>query len=198
MVFRRPTPQPQADAETATFQDEALSCVDGLYGAALRLTRNQADAEDLVQETYLKAFRAQRRFKSGTNMKAWLYTILHNTFLNSRRQAGRAPTTADSELVERVASEVAGEVETPERMLMRESLDTDLRQALDQMPATFREAVWLRDVEEFSYAEIAQALNIPIGTVMSRSSRGRRILYDQLSAKGGRFAGLAVPAGSRA
>jgi len=196
MLFRRSTSA--ADAGATTFHDEALSYLDGLYGMAMRLTRNRADAEDLVQETFLKAIRAQRQFQPGTNMKAWLFTILHNTFLNTRRQAGRAPTTVDSEMVERAAADVAASVETPEQLLMRASLDADLQEALDLMPDAFRQAVWLRDVEEFSYAEIAKMLKVPIGTVMSRISRGRRLLHAHLTSKGDRSVGAALPEGSRA
>ena len=196
MLFRRSTSA--ADAGATTFHDEALSYLDGLYGMAMRLTRNRADAEDLVQETFLKAIRAQRQYQPGTNMKAWLFTILHNTFLNTRRQAGRAPTTVDSEMVERAAADVAASVETPEQLLMRASLDADLQEALDLMPDAFRQAVWLRDVEEFSYAEIAKMLKVPIGTVMSRISRGRRLLHAHLTSKGDRSVGAALPEGSRA
>ena len=196
MLFRRSTSA--ADAGATTFHDEALSYLDGLYGMAMRLTRNRADAEDLVQETFLKAIRAQRQYQPGTNMRAWLFTILHNTFLNTRRQAGRAPTTVDSEMVERAAADVAASVETPEQLLMRASLDADLQEALDLMPDAFRQAVWLRDVEEFSYAEIAKMLKVPIGTVMSRISRGRRLLHAHLTSKGDRSVGAALPEGSRA
>jgi RNA polymerase sigma-70 factor (ECF subfamily) len=182
MLFRRARSQPETDASAMAFHEEALSYVDSLYGAALRLTRNREDAEDLVQDTYLKAFRAERQFQPGTNLKAWLHTILHNTFLNARRRSSRAPTTVDSEVVERAALEVAGEIETPEQLLMRATIDADLQRVLDQMPDAFREAVWLRDVEEFTYAEIAGMLKVPVGTVMSRISRGRRMLYDRLQA----------------
>ena len=149
----------------------------------MRLTRNRADAEDLVQDTYVKAFRHSGQFKRGTNLRAWLYTILHNTWRNRRRDAGRATVDVDSEQLEQLAAGgVGGEhIETPERILMRSTLDADLQAALDSLPEAFREAVWLRDVEEFSYAEIAEMLNVPIGTVMSRISRGRRMLYEKLS-----------------
>jgi RNA polymerase sigma-70 factor (ECF subfamily) len=163
------------------FVSEALSYIDSLYGTALRLTRRPQDAEDLVQETYLKAFRASDQFERGTNLKAWLFTILHNTFRNIRRHAGRNPVDVNSETVEQ-AVDRAAEEQTPEQLLTRATLDADLQAALDEMPEAFRQAVWLRDVEEFTYAEIAAMLGVPIGTVMSRISRGRRMLYARLAA----------------
>jgi RNA polymerase sigma-70 factor (ECF subfamily) len=114
----------------------------------LRLTRHVADAEDLVQDTYLKAFRAQAQFQRGTNLKAWLFTILHNTFRNRRRDAGRSPIDVDSELVEQ-AIDTGSIRHTPETLLTRATLDADLKAALDALPDGFRQAVWLRDVEEF-------------------------------------------------
>jgi RNA polymerase sigma-70 factor, ECF subfamily len=164
------------------FEREALACLDSLYGAGLRLTRNPADAEDLVQDTYLKAFRASHQFEPGTNLKAWLFTILHNTFLNRRRRAGKEPVAVEADEIERLASDRPGGAPTPEQLLLRETLDADLQAALDALPDAFRQAVWLRDVEEFSYAEIAAMLDVPIGTVMSRISRGRRLLYERLTA----------------
>jgi RNA polymerase sigma-70 factor (ECF subfamily) len=163
------------------FARDALSHIDSLYGTALRLTRRPADAEDLVQDTYLKAFRAVGQFERGTNLKAWLFTILHNTFRNMRRHDGRNPVEVDSEAVEQ-AMDVAGQDQTPEQLLTRATLDVDLQAALDALPDAFRQAVWLRDVEEFSYAEIARMIDAPIGTVMSRISRGRRMLFDRLAA----------------
>jgi RNA polymerase sigma-70 factor (ECF subfamily) len=157
-----------------------LSYVDSLYGTALRLTRRPADAEDLVQDTYLKAFRAADQFERGTNLKAWLFTILHNTFRNSRRHDVRSPVDVDSEVVERAADVMALD-QTPEQLLTRATLDANLQAALDALPDTFRQAVWLRDVEEFSYAEIAKIIGAPLGTVMSRISRGRRMLLEKLA-----------------
>ena len=183
MVFRRRAPL-SADSASSVAEDEfareALSYVDSLYGTALRLTRRPADAEDLVQDTYLKAFRASAQFERGTNLKAWLFTILHNTFRNKRRHDGRTPVDVDSETVER-AADVLAQDQTPEQLLTRATLDTDLQAALDSLPDAFRQAVWLRDVEEFTYAEIAQMTGVPIGTVMSRISRGRRLLYERLA-----------------
>jgi RNA polymerase sigma-70 factor, ECF subfamily len=169
----------------------ALGFLDPLYATALRLTRNSADAEDLVQETFLKAFRAAGQFERGTNLKAWLYTILHNTSRNRRRGQARDKVTADSEIVEHAVA-LAGHGETPEQLLLRESLDVDLQAALESLPAAFREAVWLRDVDELSYAEIARVLEIPLGTVMSRIARGRRLLYERLTARTDKFRRLEV------
>ena len=180
-------PKEAGPARTATFEAEALACVDSLYRTALRLTHVPADAEDLVQETYLKAFRAADRFQAGTNLRAWLFTILHNTARNRARDRARDTVTVDSEAVER-ADEGAGAwsrpgmVETPETVLLRDTLTPDLQAAIEALPGPFRQAVWLRDVEEFSYAEIAEMLSIPVGTVMSRISRGRRLLFDKLKA----------------
>jgi RNA polymerase sigma-70 factor (ECF subfamily) len=170
--------------KAARFEAEALGYIDSLYRTALRLTRKPADAEDLVQDTYLKAFRAAGRFEPGTNLRAWLFTILHNTARNRARDRAREMVTIDSEAVERAAEAGPGSAgtaaATPESLLLRETLDPDLQAALDALPEAFREAVWLRDVEEFSYAEIAEMLSIPVGTVMSRISRGRRLLFDAL------------------
>ena len=180
-MFRRPSSAP---SEPDTFSAEALQFLEPLFATALRLTRNRADAEDLVQDTYVKAFRHAEQFARGTNLRAWLYTILHNTWRNRQRDASRQTVEVDSEQVEQAAAGPGGgePVDTPERILMRSTLDADLQAALDELPDAFREAVWLRDVEEFTYAEIAEMLNVPIGTVMSRISRGRRLLFEKLSA----------------
>jgi RNA polymerase sigma-70 factor (ECF subfamily) len=169
----------ERDSSNDAFVRDALSYIDSLYGTALRLTRRPQDAEDLVQDTYLKAFRASHQFERGTNLKAWLFTILHNTLRNLGRNGVRNPIEVDSEAVDRAADDTAGE-HTPEQLLTRATLDADLQAALDALPDSFRQAVWLRDVEELSYAEIAQVLAVPIGTVMSRISRGRRALYEGL------------------
>ena len=175
------------DPVSPAFEAEALTALDSLYRTALRLTRDPADAEDLVQDTYLKAFRAADRFAPGTNLRAWLFTILHNTARNRARDRAREAVDVDSEAVERsgethsaVAGGGAAPLETPETLLLRDALAPELREAIDELPAAFRQAVWLRDVEEFSYAEIAAMLEIPIGTVMSRISRGRRLLFERL------------------
>ena len=168
-------------AHDAAFEAEALASLDSLYRTALRLTRVPADAEDLVQDTYLKAFRAADSFEPGTNLRAWLFTILHNSARNRFRDRARDAVTIDSETVDRAAdSPATGGGETPETLLLRDTLTPEVQAAIDALPDAFREAVWLRDVEEFSYAEIADMLNIPAGTVMSRISRGRRMLFDRL------------------
>jgi len=179
-MFRRPSPAP---SNADDFPAEALQFLGPLFATAMRLTRNRADAEDLVQDTFVKAFRHSGQFKRGTNLRAWLYTILHNTWRNRRRDASRDAVEVDSDKVEQAAAGAGdGEpVDTPERILMRSTLDADLQAALDELPDAFRQAVWLRDVEEFTYAEIAEMLNVPIGTVMSRISRGRRMLFERLS-----------------
>ena len=173
--------------EPAAFEQDALALVDRLYAAALRLTRNEADAQDLVQDTYLKALRSSGQFEAGTNLRGWMFTILHNTFLNQRRDRGRSPIDADSEAVEQ-APDPRLEATNPEALLLRETMDADLQAALDNLPAAYREAVWLRDVEQFSYEEIAGIIGVPIGTVMSRISRGRRALYDDLVSRSGEYA----------
>jgi RNA polymerase sigma-70 factor (ECF subfamily) len=169
-----------------SFEADALALLDSLYRTALRLTRAPADAEDLVQETYLKAFRAAGTFAPGTNLRGWLITILHNTWRNRLRDRARETVDVDSEVVEQAASRLPVDegqrsgVETPETLLIRDTLAPELQAAIDEMPVVFREAVWLRDVEEFSYAEIADMLAVPVGTVMSRISRGRRMLFERL------------------
>ena len=187
MVFRRRTVRAADDfapgsGDEEGFAQAALAHLDSLYGTALRLTRRTQDAEDLVQDTYLKAFRSAHQFEPGTNLKAWLFTILHNTHKNMRRHDGRSPIDVDSEAVDR-AVDSAGRDHTPEQLLTRATLDADLQEALDDLPEAFRQAVWLRDVEELSYADIARVLDVPVGTVMSRISRGRRALYDALQSR---------------
>lgn len=164
----------------ARFEEDALAHMDALYRAALRLTRDPSNAQDLVQDTYLKAFRAAHRFERGTNLRAWLFTILMNTVRNRRRDVARDRVLVDSETVE--AAPLVSKEATPEDRLLHDVLDEDLERALQALPDAFREAVWLRDVEEFSYAEIAEMMAVPIGTVMSRIARGRRLLHDRLLA----------------
>ena len=190
----RHRPPSTAEAWQAPFEEEALAFLNRLYAAALRLTRNSADAEDLVQETYLRAFKSAHQFRPGTNLRGWLFTILHNTHLNQRRDRARDPVEADSEVVELAPNAPNGPA-TPEDALLRATLDADLREALDELPEAFREAVWLRDVEQFSYDEIARIVRVPIGTVMSRISRGRRLLHDRLVARSDRFARRASASG---
>jgi RNA polymerase sigma-70 factor (ECF subfamily) len=194
-MFSGRRPSPARDPDSEDFQSAALDLLDPLYGAALRLTRNADRAQDLVQDTYLKAIRAQRSFTRGTNLKAWLYTILQNTWRNRQRDGARARVEFDSEAVERTAHLRADggqaddaaiawrRAETPESLLMRDTLNADLQAALDGLAESFREVVWLRDVDELTYQEIADVLGIPIGTVMSRLSRGRKQLYEALTKK---------------
>ncbi len=176
MFRRQKAPEPDA------FAAAVLQHLEALYATAMRLTRNRADAEDLVQDSLVRALRFRERFTPGTNLKAWLYTILHNAWRNRRRDTLRDPVDADSDKVDEAASLPGGpaELETPEQVLLRATLDADLQAALDELPDAFRQAVWLRDVEEFSYAEIAAMLGVPMGTVMSRISRGRRQLFEKL------------------
>jgi len=193
-MFRRSS---EAPSNAEDFSAEVLQFLEPLFATAMRLTRNRADAEDLVQDTFVKAFRHAGQFKRGTNLRAWLYTILHNTWRNRRRDASRDTVEVDSDQVEQAAAGGGGEpVETPERILMRSTLDADLQAALDELPEAFRQAIWLRDVEEFTYAEIAEMLNVPIGTVMSRISRGRRMLFEKLSSGTASSATASAPTSS--
>ena len=176
---------PGADSHArAAFETDALEYVDSLYRTALRLTRVPSDADDLVQDTYLKAFRAADSFTAGTNLRAWLFTILHNTARNRARDRSRDTVTVDSDVVDQAAEVpqfgLSGRVDDPETLLLRNALAPEIQAAVDELPEAFRQAVWLRDVEEFSYAEIAGMLGIPVGTVMSRISRGRRMLFGRL------------------
>jgi RNA polymerase sigma-70 factor (ECF subfamily) len=157
---------------TTSFETDALASLDSLYRTALRITRRPADAEDLVQDTYLKAFRAADQFSPGTNLR--------NTARNRARDLARDHVAVDSDAVDRVLETAVEPGVTPESLLLRDTLAPDLQAAIDALPPQFREAVWLRDVEEFSYAEIAGMLQVPAGTVMSRISRGRRLLFDRL------------------
>jgi RNA polymerase sigma-70 factor (ECF subfamily) len=172
----------QAAAERTAFEAEALAHLDSLYRTARRLVGSAVDAEDLVQDTYLKAFRAADQFRPGTNLRAWLFTILHNSARNRFRDRARDVVTVDSGVVDAAgeASRGAEAVETPEAQLLAGTLAPELQAAVDALPDQFRQAVWLRDVEEFSYAEIADMLAVPVGTVMSRISRGRRLLFERL------------------
>ena len=174
-------------ADQATFVEQATPLMDGLYGAALRMTRNPSDAEDLVQETYLKAYRAFHSFQEGTNLKAWLYRILTNTYINSYRAKKRRPDETDLEEVEDLylyrrlgGLEGATAGRSAEEELLDHIPDSEVKDALEALPEQFRMAVLLADVEGFAYKEIAEILDIPIGTVMSRLHRGRKSLQKQL------------------
>jgi RNA polymerase sigma-70 factor (ECF subfamily) len=189
-------------ADQATFADQAMEFMPSLYTAALRMTRNRADAEDLVQETYLKAYRAFDSFQQGTNLKAWLYRILTNTYINTFRAKKRRPEQSEIEEVEDLYlyRRLGGlEAARTGRSAEDEVLDTltegEIKDAIEALPEQFRMAVLLADVEGFSYKEIAEILDIPIGTVMSRLHRGRRALQKRLY-EFGRSRGLvAEPSG---
>lgn len=175
-------------ADQETFADQAMEYMPALYTAALRMTRNPADAEDLVQEAYLRAYRAFGTFQEGTNLRAWLYRILTNTFINSYRAKKRRPEQTDFEDVEELylykrvgALAGAGNMgRSAEDELMDHFTDSDVKNAIEDLPEQFRIAVLLADVEGFSYKEIADILDVPIGTVMSRLHRGRRALQKAL------------------
>jgi RNA polymerase sigma-70 factor (ECF subfamily) len=166
------------------FEREALPFMSELYAAAVRMTRNPADAEDLLQETYLRAYRAFASFQEGTNLRAWLYRILTNAFINTYRKRQREPqTVSDDELEDWYLYDKLGmdAAEASAEATVLENLpDQDVQDALASLPEQFRLAVLLADVEGFSYKEIAQILDIPIGTVMSRLHRGRRALEKRL------------------
>jgi RNA polymerase sigma-70 factor (ECF subfamily) len=174
-------------ADKQRFADLAMEHMDSLYAGALRMTRNPADAEDLVQETYLKAYRGFEGFEEGTNLKAWLYRILTNTFINRYRQQKRRPEETDLADVEdfylyrRLGGiDEARISKSAEDTLLELFTDDEVKDALESLPETFRMAVLLADVEGFAYKEIAEILDIPIGTVMSRLHRGRKALQKRL------------------
>lgn len=168
-----------------SFEEQALPLLDQLYGAAMRMTQNRADAEDLLQDTYVRAFQSFHTFKPGTNLKAWMYRILKNTFINEYRKRQRRPqrTSGDGvedwQLVEASNHQGVG-LESAESQAFSKLPDDTVRQALESLPAEYREAVLLADVEGFSYKEIANIMDSPVGTVMSRIHRGRAALRKSL------------------
>ena len=180
------TPDDEDDAaRAARFERDALPYLDQLYGAALRLTRKPQDAEDLVQDTYAKAYASFHQYKPGTNLKAWLYRILNNTFISNYRKAQRRPVESGGADVEdwqefEAASHSSTGLMSAEAQALDNLPDSEIREALESLPADRRQAVYLADVEGFSYQEIADIMGTPIGTVMSRLNRGRTQLREIL------------------
>lgn len=178
---------PEMSAEQkARFEREAMQYVDQLYAAALRMARNPQDAEDLVQEAYMKAFAAFHQYKPGTNLKAWLYRILTNTYINAYRKRQREPYQANTDTVEDWQLAQAGShdsrgLPSAESEALARLPDSDIKEALQSIPEDFRMAVYYSDVEGFSYKEISDIMDTPIGTVMSRLHRGRKLLRDKLT-----------------
>ncbi|WP_097188063.1 sigma-70 family RNA polymerase sigma factor [Ornithinimicrobium cerasi] len=174
------------EARAARFEREAMPLLDQMYSAALRTTRNPTDAEDLVQETYAKAFAAFHQYRPGTNLKAWMYRILTNSYINSYRKKQRQPLESDAAEVEdyqlaRAASHHSKGLRSAETEALDHLPDSDVKEALASIGEDFRMAVYLADVEGFSYKEIAEIMDTPIGTVMSRLHRGRKQLRELLT-----------------
>lgn len=174
-------------ADQANFERDAMEFAPQLYSAALRMTRNPADAEDVVQETFLKAYRAYASFEEGTNLKAWLYRILTNTYINRYRKKSRRPDEVDlGEVEDLYLYRRLGAANTPdssrsaEEAVLEGIVDEDVKRAVEALPERFRLPVLLADVEGFAYKEIAEIMDVPIGTVMSRLHRGRKQLQKAL------------------
>lgn len=181
--------EPRAELTTAErerFEREVLPLLDPLYAGALRMTRNPADAEDLVQETMLRAYRAFDSFEPGTNLKAWLFRIMTNAYINTYRKRQREPQKVsadeieDFDLYQELRNHGTDFDETPERIVLDRLVDSDILRAIDDLPEQFRMAVVLSDIEGFSYAEMAEIMDVPMGTVMSRLHRGRKALQRRL------------------
>lgn len=187
-------------SEKQVFEKEALQYLDELFAYAVRMTKNREAAEDLLSEVYTKAWKAYPRFEKGTNMRAWLYKILTNTYINQYRQKQRTPLMVEldkphqsesgsgGDLYDRILGASPNPFDNPDQVLTNRILDQDLKKAIDALPEEFRMAVVLSDVQNFSYQEVADTLSIPIGTVRSRLWRGRRllqkVLWDQAVASG--------------
>ena len=181
VVRRKDSPEERRQA----FEKEALPHMDAMYALAMRLTRRPQDAEDLVQEAFLRAYRFFEQWEPDTNLRAWLFTILRNAFINRYRRKVSSPESVDFEKIEEtyeslIAETVRQKRRNPEQTLLDGTLDGEIRDALERLPEEYREVVWLAVVEELAYKEIARVLLIPIGTVMSRLHRGRRLLQTAL------------------
>ncbi len=206
----QPSPETEVDVESESaeerrlrFERDAMQYVDQLYSAAMRMARNPADAEDLVQEAYTKAFSAFHQYKPGTNLKAWLYRILTNTYINLYRKRQREPLQSNTDTIEdwqlaRAGSHTSTGLRSAEVEALDHLPDSDVKRALQAIPEEFRLAVYFADVEGFAYKEISDIMNTPIGTVMSRLHRGRKMLRDMLAdyaaERGFKAAGESTPA----
>lgn len=179
-------------ADKQAFEQEALPYLDELFASAVRMTKNREAAEDLLAEVFGKAWKAYPRFEQGTNMRAWLYKILTNTYINQYRHKQRAPLMVEldkpvdhengsgGDLYDRILGASPNPFDNPDALLTNRILDQDIKQAIDELPDEFRMAIILSDVQNFSYQEVADILDIPIGTVRSRLWRGRRLLQKVL------------------
>jgi RNA polymerase sigma-70 factor (ECF subfamily) len=174
-----------SEAKSDAFAEEAMTHLDALYGVACKLTRNPTEAEDLVQDALVKAMRARDQFHAGTNLKAWLFRILTNTFINKYRRGGLERSVLDGPDADPLAdgwvsASTMRQLRDPETLALMPLVEDEIRRALDALPPEFRLAVILSDVEEFSYNEIAEIMGCPVGTVMSRLHRGRKLLQGSL------------------